>query len=76
MALARVRHPITDEMVDAALDVVRVALAKQQRLIARAIRADARRAQAGLYPDGCRSLSYDAGMRRAAVLAQKAGDPS
>lgn len=63
-----------DEIVDYGLDVVRVALAKQRRMIARAINAEARRAALGQYAAGCRSITYDAGMRRAARVAKNAGD--
>lgn len=74
-ALARVRHPISAEMVDGAMDVLRVALVKQRRLIARRIRFEAGRAQRGVFPAGCRSVSYDAGMRRAAVVAEDVRSP-
>ncbi len=65
-----------DAVVEFGLDVVRVALTKQRRMIARAINAEARRAALGQYPGGCRSITYDAGMRRAARVAKAAGDAS
>lgn len=58
--------------VEAVIDVVERALATQRRFTAAAIRREARLAALGQYPPGCRSVTYDAGMRRAARIAEGA----
>lgn len=58
----------------AATRIVSAAMRAQRQQIVRQIRAEARRAATGQYPAGARSITYAAGMRRAAVVAEKAGE--
>lgn len=68
--LALVRSPVPYRPEEIR-EVVTLALEEQRRRIVYAIGKEARAAACGRYPRGCRSLTYDAGMRRAAWLLKQ-----
>lgn len=76
MRLEATTHPVSGEQVDVALVIVRIALAKQRRMIARRLRREAaewRRGWMTSVPTNQR-LTYDGGLRRAAKIVEASGE--
>lgn len=69
MALDPVMHTNT-VMHEHALDVLRVALAKQRRLIARRLRSEANAYRWAHVSPSNQRLTYDGGLRRAARITE------